>query len=249
MSWLPDQVISLADFRGLIFPYAGDTAPTGWLLCDGAAVSRTTYADLFALIGTTYGAGNGSTTFNVPDLKGRVMIGAGTGNKVATFASRASNVITVTGLSNKANNEFQTGQKVTYHTTSGVIGGLSNDTDYYIVKTGPLTFSLATTRANANAGTVITLSSDGSGTQTFTLALTARVRGETGGEENHSLTDSEMPSHSHSNDAVKYNGGGGGPGGGGSTPLQAVVTIGETGGDSEHSNMSPFGVVNFIIKT
>lgn len=53
------------------------TAPTGWLLCNGAAVSRTTYADLFALISTTYGAGNGSTTFNVPNLVNRVPIGSG----------------------------------------------------------------------------------------------------------------------------------------------------------------------------
>lgn len=56
-------------------PYAGASAPTGWLLCDGAAVSRTTYADLFAAISTTYGAGDGSTTFNVPNLKGRVPVG------------------------------------------------------------------------------------------------------------------------------------------------------------------------------
>lgn len=52
---------------GAIVPYGGDTAPTGYLLCDGSAVSRTTYADLFAVIGTKYGSGDGSTTFNLPD--------------------------------------------------------------------------------------------------------------------------------------------------------------------------------------
>ena len=51
------------------------TAPTGWLLCNGAAVSRTTYASLFAVIGTIYGSGDGSTTFNVPDFRGRVPAG------------------------------------------------------------------------------------------------------------------------------------------------------------------------------
>lgn len=60
---------------GIMAPYAGASAPTGWLLCDGSAISRTTYAALFAVIGTTYGAGDGSTTFNVPDLKGRAPIG------------------------------------------------------------------------------------------------------------------------------------------------------------------------------
>ena len=60
---------------GSISMYAGSTAPTGYLLCDGSAVSRTTYADLFTAIGTTYGAGDGSTTFNVPNVKGRVAVG------------------------------------------------------------------------------------------------------------------------------------------------------------------------------
>lgn len=62
---------------GKVDIYAGSTAPTGWLLCQGQAISRTTYADLFAVIGTTYGEGDGSTTFNVPNLCDRVPIGAG----------------------------------------------------------------------------------------------------------------------------------------------------------------------------
>ena len=59
--------------------YAGFTAPTGWLICDGRAVSRTTYATLYAVIGSTYGDGDHSTTFNLPDFRGRVAIGVGTG--------------------------------------------------------------------------------------------------------------------------------------------------------------------------
>ena len=59
--------------------FAAAAAPLGYLLCDGAAVSRTLYADLFAVIGVTYGAGNGTTTFNLPDLRGRAPIGAGNG--------------------------------------------------------------------------------------------------------------------------------------------------------------------------
>jgi len=61
-----------------IIAVAGSTAPTGWRLCDGGAVSRTTYAATFARIGTTYGAGDGSTTFNVPDLRNRFIAGKGT---------------------------------------------------------------------------------------------------------------------------------------------------------------------------
>ena len=62
---------------GFILPFGGGTAPSGWLECDGAAVSRSTYSDLFAIIGTIYGAGDGSTTFNLPDLQGRVIMGQG----------------------------------------------------------------------------------------------------------------------------------------------------------------------------
>lgn len=60
---------------GMIAPYAGASAPAGWLLCQGQAVSRTTYAALFAVTGTTYGTGDGSTTFNLPNLQGRVPVG------------------------------------------------------------------------------------------------------------------------------------------------------------------------------
>ena len=60
---------------GAQLPFAGTTVPSGYLLCDGRAVSRTTYKDLFEVIGTTYGAGDGSTTFNLPDKQGRVSVG------------------------------------------------------------------------------------------------------------------------------------------------------------------------------
>lgn len=62
---------------GTILNYAGSTAPSGWLMTDGTAVSRTTYANLFAVIGTTYGAGNGSTTFNLPNIGDRMIRGKG----------------------------------------------------------------------------------------------------------------------------------------------------------------------------
>lgn len=63
---------------GTILPFGGATAPIGWFLCQGQAISRITYADLFAVIGTNFGAGDGSTTFNIPDLRGEFLRGAGT---------------------------------------------------------------------------------------------------------------------------------------------------------------------------
>lgn len=64
---------------GSIVPFGSDTVPENWLLCDGSAVSRTEYAELFSVIGGNYGVGDGSTTFNLPDLRGRVPLGKGTG--------------------------------------------------------------------------------------------------------------------------------------------------------------------------
>ena len=74
---------------GVLMPYAGTTAPTGYLLCFGQDVSRTTYADLFTAISTTYGVGDGSTTFTLPDLRGRVI--AGQDDMGGTSADRLTN--------------------------------------------------------------------------------------------------------------------------------------------------------------
>lgn len=79
---------------GIIIPFAGTVAPQGCLFCDGAAVSRTTYAALFAVIGTTYGAGDGETTFNVPDLAGRVVIGSSQSHALGTTGG--SETVTLT---------------------------------------------------------------------------------------------------------------------------------------------------------
>ena len=69
---------------GVILMYGAPTAPTGWLECDGSAVSRTTYSSLFAIVGTTFGVGDGSTTFNLPDLRGEFIRGWDHGRGVDT---------------------------------------------------------------------------------------------------------------------------------------------------------------------
>lgn len=81
--------------------FAGKTVPDGYLLCNGAAVSRTTYAKLFAVIGTTYGAGDGSTTFNLPDLNERFLQGTSTLSSVGT--KREASLPAITGKAVAAN--------------------------------------------------------------------------------------------------------------------------------------------------
>lgn len=79
---------------GTIILHAATTAPAGTLVCDGSAISRTTYADLFAAIGTTYGAGDGSTTFNLPDVRDEFPRFNGTSRTVGTTQGDAIRDIT-----------------------------------------------------------------------------------------------------------------------------------------------------------
>ena len=65
---------------GTINCFGGSVAPTGWLICDGSAISRTIYSELFSVIGTTYGTGDGSTTFNLPDYRGKIGVGYSNGD-------------------------------------------------------------------------------------------------------------------------------------------------------------------------
>lgn len=76
---------------GVVNPFAGATAPSGWLLCFGQTVSRSQYSGLFNVINTTYGAGDGSTTFALPDMRGRAV--AGKDDMGGTAASRLTNTV------------------------------------------------------------------------------------------------------------------------------------------------------------
>ncbi len=140
---------------GSVLPYGGSSAPTGWVLCNGAIYDRTdgAYSSLYAAIGTNFGAGGGGVDFQVPDLRGRAPIGAGTG-----------------------------------------------------------------------------------------AGLTARTRGQTGGEETHLQTVEEMPAHNHGETAGQPSGTFLGSG---STSHLATVDV---GGSDPFNVMQPYLVLNFIIK-
>ena len=141
---------------GFIQMYGAASAPTGWLLCDGSAVSRSTYATLFALIGTTYGAGDGSTTFNVPDMRDKFPVGSGstyalnaTGGSADSTLPSHTHTATVTD-SGHSHNLSNTGG-------SGSSGGGNLSIDSAI--SGTLTTASATTGitvANSTEGTSAT---------------------------------------------------------------------------------------------
>jgi microcystin-dependent protein len=111
---------------GTVEPFAGSTAPIGWLLCYGQAVSRTTYADLFLSIKEIYGGGDGSTTFNVPDLRGRGIHG-----KDDMSGTAASRLTTDGGVGGSSLGSSGGDQYIHPHThtysTSGTSGNDSPD--------------------------------------------------------------------------------------------------------------------------
>jgi microcystin-dependent protein len=84
---------------GVVLPYAGSTSPDGWLFCDGREISRTTYLALFTAIGTAHGTGNGTSTFNIPDYRGRFLRGrdAGAGRDIDRASRTASGTGGLTG--------------------------------------------------------------------------------------------------------------------------------------------------------
>ena len=99
---------------GVVQAFAGTTIPNGWLLCDGSAVSRTTYAKLFSVIGTTYGSGNGSTTFNLPNLVDKFVEGSATSGAIKSAG--LPNITGSFGL-----RPVDGGLNVTWETNTGAI--------------------------------------------------------------------------------------------------------------------------------
>ena len=106
---------------GTIVPWSASSLPTGFLECDGAAVSRSTYSALFAIVSTTYGAGNGSSTFNLPNLADNVPIGK-SGSK-ALASTGGANTVSVTATGNvggaTANATLSTAQLASHSHSGG----------------------------------------------------------------------------------------------------------------------------------
>lgn len=163
-------------FPGQLVESASATIPAGFLLCDGSAVSRTTYSALFAAIGTVWGVGDGSTTFNVPDLRGRATIGSGTGSGLTarTVGQQAigeeNHVLTVAELAahNHVINISDPGHTHA-NSTSYITGG-----NFFPSGGSSATFTNGTIVANTT-GITATSNNNGSGTAHNTMQPSAVV--------------------------------------------------------------------------
>jgi len=138
---------------GVYKPFAGSVAPAGYLLANGDAVSRTTYARLFAVIGTAFGVGDGVATFNIPDMRGRLPLGADNMGGVAANRVTAPHGATL-GASGGEEKHTPTGGESAYHTHS-VYGnrpsfGGESIQKFYILE--PATNGLSANKATSGSG-------------------------------------------------------------------------------------------------
>lgn len=140
-----------------VLPYAAVSAPSGWLICDGSEVSRTTYANLFAVIGTSYGSGNGSTTFNVPDYRWAFLRGYGPDIDSTSGAGTASNNNIV--INNHGFN--RSGIKIKIPAAIVLPAGLALS-EYWVIVVDSNTIAFATSKNNATELTPVKVSISGS---------------------------------------------------------------------------------------
>ncbi len=220
---------------GIVSAFAGVTAPSGWLMCYGQAVSRTEYSALFTALNTTYGSGDGSTTFNIPDMRGRAIagvdnmggtdagrlsiantLGTATGTETVTLTSAESGVPAHAHANTVTNNAVTSGSHSADHSHTFGTGTVSADHSHqwgysFFGYTGGGSFAAA-----ANSGTYNTPTSGISANHTHSGTTAGMNVGHT-----HSVTSNVSISNVNN------------------TAANAA---------SAHSNMQPTIVLNYIIK-
>lgn len=226
MAFTPGQVLTAAQMNaleaatlptGAITMYGAASAPTGYLLCDGTAVSRVTYAALFTAISTTYGVGNGTTTFNLPNLKGRVPVGLDSAQTEFDVLGEASGQKTHTLTSSEMPSHTHT-QTVHTHTAGAHThtGSTGIGTGVFYLRAGAGSSSAPDRLTGYNSGSAETNIAGGANSSLFP-----------GAEHTHSLTTNTGTGNVGDTTAVNAN----------------------TGGGTAHNNLQPYLTLNFIIKT
>jgi microcystin-dependent protein len=214
---------------GVILPYAGSSAPTGYLLCNGSAVSQTTYSALFAVVSTTYNTtGEGAGNFRLPDLRGRVIVGVGAGSGL-TERTLASNF----GTESHTLTTAQTPSHLHDGTTLGT--GIQDTNHSHSFDTGSENQSLSHGHSLNNQGSsggvyrTAGSSKYASGTSVGPLERGYLDVGA-GGPNAHTHSGTTNPQNANHRHSV-------------------TGDTGYTGGGASHPNVQPSLALNYIIKT
>ena len=234
---------------GTVVDRASANVPAGWLECDGTAVSRVTYAALFAELGITWGAGDGVTTFNLPPSSGRTRIGRGTGTVIDAGADAQVDIAANELIVPSNNKKWITGMPVVFTLSSGTVTGLTSGLTYYIIRMSATTVSLASSLANAQNNVEIDFTAKAAPVWTITHTFTAKTIGETGGEQNHAENINELLSHLHFVNAQWNSGAGTNTGWTAAAASASSGNSNATGGNTAANIESPYGVFLTIIKT
>jgi microcystin-dependent protein len=250
---------------GSVTAFAGAAAPSGWLMCNGSAVSRTTYADLFAVIGTTYGVGDNSTTFNLPNLNGRVPVGFDVGQSEFDFVGKTGGAKTHTLTTNEMpshthlQNSHSHGGSTSSdgshahtatiaedgfhdHTASAASAGThdhgniaSSGSHDHSYNTGN-TVARQTGTSSGLQGTVL-----GAANTTGTRSHTHNIVND--GSHTHTITVDGWGTHTHGitiNDNGSHSH---------TVTINTATAVNQnTGGGAAHNNLQPYLVLNYMIK-
>ena len=231
---------------GTVFPFAGQTIPNGFVLCQGQELSRATYKRLFDAIGTTYGSGDGSTTFNVPNLSAAFPLGANSTYKVGQKGGEEKHTLTTNEMPSHTHTQNahshsasstsagahthsastnSTGEHS--HSGSGTTGsGGAHDHTLARAHAGGDGYNYIPNSSSRTTGNAAdSVYSNGAHTHSFSFST------NTTGEHSHSVTVNSNGAHSHSISVGNQ-----------------TATNNNTGGGQAHNNMPPYLAMNFIIK-
>lgn len=261
---------------GSLMPYAGTTAPGGWLLCDGSAVSRSTYGNLFSVCGTAYGAGNGTSTFNLPNLKGRTLVGVdaaqtefdtrgetgGAKEHTLTSAQLPSHTHSFSATSDSQGAHSHsasgtTGASGTHTHASGTLAASSSSHSHTASSStaGSHEHSYNDNFANyVSYGNNFTRQGSSSGVTDVGISGLINTTTGTSGSHSHTITVSGGD-HSHTVSGSTGSGGdhshsfSGSTDSGGAHTHSVSGTTGALGSGVSHNNLQPYLAINYIIKT